>query len=353
MAPPTSGGAIWMTGVEMDPAQPADRDLAARVHAVLAHRDVGRPHHHRVADKLQFQPVSRVPAPTTLTNVVATLHGPTRSPRTGCTWSAATTTPAAPTSWTGRGRARRQRRRIGHLGRARARAGDGVAADRGDDRVRAVRRGGAGPVRLRPLRRGRQGRPAGTSRAYLNMDIIGSPLGGNGVQRPVQDPAVLGGRADERDPRGDRAPADDRRRERRGLAPARPLRQGDGRERRDRMRVKLDLATRPVPAQRRPGLVPAARLARRAVHRAERELRPPAPGRPRRERQAVRRPAPVRRLPLPRARDPRSGSSLAALARSPRPPATPRAHGPAVATTPSCAGREPRARRRGLRGRLA
>ena len=62
-------------------------------------------------------------------------------------------------------RARRQRRRLRHVRGARARAGAGAAADRGDDRVRHLRRRGAGPVRLQPLRRGRHSSRAGTSRA--------------------------------------------------------------------------------------------------------------------------------------------------------------------------------------------
>ena len=57
------------------------------------------------------------------------------------------------------------------------------------------------------------------------------------------------------------------------------------------MRRPGHLPARPLPARRRPHPVPRARLPGRTVHRAERELRPPAPGRARRERRAVRRPA--------------------------------------------------------------
>ncbi len=186
----------------------------------------------------------------------------------------------------------------------RARPRHGAASDRGDDRLRRVRRRGAGPVRLQPLRRARPG---------SGLEHPGRAEHGHHRQpgrrqrrpRPAHDPAVLRGRADERDAAADRPAAVDRRRERRHLAPARALRQGDRREQRHRHARQARLAARPLPARRRPDPVPAARLAGRALQRAVRELRPPAPGRARRERHAVRRPARVRRLPLPRARDPR------------------------------------------------
>ena len=62
-------------------------------------------------------------------------------------------------------------------------------------------------------------------------------------------------------------------------------------QRRDRHGRPGDLPAGPVPARQRPHLVPAAGLPGRPVHRAARELRPRAPGRPRGERRPVRRPA--------------------------------------------------------------
>ena len=68
----------------------------------------------------------------------------------------------------------------------------------------------------------------------------------------------------------------------------------------DRHERARDLPARPLPPRRRPHPVPGAWLPGRPVHRAERELRAPAPGRARRERRAVRRPAGVLRLRLHR-----------------------------------------------------
>ena len=61
-------------------------------------------------------------------------------------------------------------------------------------------------------------------------------------------------------------------------------------KRRDRHARPGGLAPRPVPARQRPHLVPAAGLPGRPVHRAAGELQPRAPGRTRGERRAVRRP---------------------------------------------------------------
>ena len=242
----------------------------------------------------------RIPVPTRITNVVATLQG--HRPVVGrprLRRHRALRLAPHRRARRHRRRARRQRRRVRHLGRARARARDGEAS-----RPRRRSCSSPWPARSRactaPTTSRRSRRTQGWNiQGDLNMDIIGSPLGGNGVQRPAHDPAVLRGRADERRrPRRSRALAVDRRRERqrrRASSPATSRRPGENRRHRHERQARL--AARPLPARRRPDLVPAARLAGRAVHRAERELRPPAPGRARRERQAVRRPAAVRRLP--------------------------------------------------------
>ena len=70
---------------------------------------------------------------------------------------------------------------------------------------------------------------------------------------------------------GQRA-ARDRRRERRPVAAARPVRPGRGGEPGDRHEDPRGLAPRPVPARQRPPLVPAAQLSGGAVHRAAGEL---------------------------------------------------------------------------------
>ena len=94
------------------------------------------------------------PRPTRITNVVATLKGtdPTSADRVyvvGAHYDSRVTdvldghgdAPGANDD------------ALGHLGRDRAGARDGDASDRGDDRVRRLRRRGAGPLRRQPLRR--------------------------------------------------------------------------------------------------------------------------------------------------------------------------------------------------------
>ena len=105
-------------------------------------------------------------------------------------------------------------------------------------------------------------------------------------------------------PRTDRDPPGRRRRERRPVPAARPLRRERGRQRLTGMNIRVDLAPRPLPARQRPRLVPAAGLPGRPVHRAAGELQPRAPGRPGRERRPVRRPDRVLRLRLHRPGDP-------------------------------------------------
>lgn len=113
----------------------------------------------------------------------------------------------------------------------------------------------------------------------LNMDIIGSPLGGNGANSPRTNRLFSEGVPTSE------TPEETARRQAIGgendgisrqLAPVCP---GDGREPRHAHARQAGLAARPVPARRRPDPVPGARMGRRAVHRAERELRSPAPGR--------------------------------------------------------------------------
>ena len=97
----------------------------------------------------------------------------------------------------------------------------------------------------------------------LNMDIIGNSVGGNGVRDPRTIRVFSEGVPTSETPAADRAPPVDRRRERRDLAPARALRQGDRRERRHRHARQARLAPRPLPARRRPDPVPRSRAGRR------------------------------------------------------------------------------------------
>ncbi|HEY2263732.1 MAG TPA: hypothetical protein VGI96_13995 [Streptosporangiaceae bacterium] len=78
-------------------------------------------------------------------------------------------------------------------------------------------------------------------------------------------------------PGADRDHAVGRRRERRGHAPAGPVRHRRGAVRPDRHEHPGDLAAGPVPARQRPPLVPAAGLAGGQAHRAAGELQPRAP----------------------------------------------------------------------------
>ena len=133
-------------------------------------------------------------------------------------------------------------------------------------------------------------------------DIVGSSLGQNGVRDPNTVRLFAEGPPSNETAGRGRDPARRRQRERLPAAAARPLRQGGGREQRDRHAGADHLPPRPLPARRRPHPVPRARLPRGALHRGQRGLPPPAPERPRGERRAVRRPARVRRLRLHRAR---------------------------------------------------
>ena len=147
------------------------------------------------------EPASRIPVPTRITNVVATLRGtdPASADRVyvvGAHYDSRVTdvlnaTSDAPGA---------NDDGSGHHRRARAGARDGPASDRGHDRLRRLRRRGAGPVRLQPLRRARAGR---------RLEHPGRPEHGHHRQpgrrqrrpRPAHDPAVLRGRPDERDAR--------------------------------------------------------------------------------------------------------------------------------------------------------
>ena len=155
----------------------------------------------------------------------------------------------------------------------------------------------------------------------LNMDIVGSPNGGNGVREPHAIRLFSEGVPTAETPRGDRAPPVDRRGERRCLTPARALHQGDRREPRHRDEGQAHLAPRPLPAQRRPRPVPAAPLAGGPVHEPNENFD--------HEHQDVRVEDGKQFGDLPEFVDYRYlarvtrvvGSSLAALARAPRPPA--------------------------------
>ena len=110
--------------------------------------------------------------------------------------------------------------------------------------------------------------------------------------RRRQDPRTIrlfveGVPTSERHPRRPR-PGSGRRGERLSVAAARPVRPGRSAERRHPHAGPDDLSTRSLPTRQRPHPVPAAGLPSRPLHRAQRGLRPPAPGQPGRERQAVR-----------------------------------------------------------------
>ena len=151
-----------------------------------------------------------------------------------------------------------------------------------------------------------QGRRRRTSQGMFTNDIVGSSTADDGTRDPrsvrlfaegvptsrgrrpgVRSGSPVGGEND---------------------SPARQLARFVDRGRRTTdapgMDIRVIYRLRPLPARRRPHLVPEQRLPGGAVHRAGRELRPPAPGRPRRERHPVRRPAGVLRLRLHRRRGP-------------------------------------------------
>ena len=193
-------------------------------------------------------------------------------------------------------RARRRRRRLGRGRGARAGARHGHAPVRRDDRLHGRGGRGAGPLRLDLLRRSRPRRRAWTSRACSpTTSSAARPATRAGATR---SPSGCSPRAC-RPPRRRSRPRCASRSAARTTGPSRQLARyikEVGENTATDMHVRLDLAPRPLPARRRPDPVPPAGLSGGALHRAQRELRPPAPGRPRGERQAVRRPAAVRRL---------------------------------------------------------
>ncbi|MEE3922293.1 M20/M25/M40 family metallo-hydrolase [Micromonospora sp. BRA006-A] len=241
------------------------------------------------------QPASRIPVPTTITNVVATLRGDVTPERvyviTGHYDSRATDVMDAVSDAPG--------------------ADDdasGVAVVMELARVLSTRRTEATIV-LAAVAAEEQGlygsaylaaqlKAAGADiQGMFSNDIVGSSTADDGTRDPRTVRLFAEGKADRRDPgRGERA-AVRRRRER---PPSRQVARfvtdvaensATGMDvrviyRRDRHRAA------------RPHLVPARGLAGRPVHRAERGLRPPAPGCAGRRRRAVRRPARVLRLRL-------------------------------------------------------
>ena len=170
-----------------------------------------------------------------------------------------------------------------------------------DPRARRGRRRGAGPLRLDPHGpddAGRRHRRAG----HVQQRHRRQPAG------PTTAPASRAsirlfaeGVPTSETPGAGQHPPLGRRRERLGVPAARPASSTSVADNDDTgMHVRVDLAPRPLPAGQRPHLVPGARLPGGPVHRAQRELRAPAPGRPRRKRRPVRRPARVLRLRLHR-----------------------------------------------------
>ena len=224
----------------------------------------------------------------------------------------------------------RQRRRLRRRGGARGRARDGEAR-------RSTPRSSSWPSRARSrgcsARRSSPSRPgsrAATSRAC-------SPTTSSAARSATTAGATRSACACS--PRASRpARPRSRPRSRRSIggendwpvAPARALHQGGRREQGDEDDRAAHLPARPLPARRRPDPVPRARLRGGALHRAERGLRPPAPGRAGGERRAVRRPARVRRLRLHRpSRARERGGAGGARARSGAAAERPRPHGSA------------------------
>ena len=235
-------------------------------------------------------------------------------------------------------RARRRRRRLRRRGLDGAGPGPGDARARGDDRVRRRRRRGAGPLRLRPTWPSSSRRPARTCRACSPTTSSAARTADDGTRDPKQPAAVRRRRADRRDRR--RRPPSAQSVGGENDSPARQL-----------ARFVTEVADNRATGMRRAGRSTGAtascaagdhisfleqRLPGRPLHRAERELRPPAPGRARRERRAVRRPAAVLRLRLHRAGGPGERRDAVVAGQRPRhPEERAGARPPSSPTTPS------------------
>ena len=181
-------------------------------------------------EKQSFAQTGRpLPAPTVITNVVATLRGTTSPERvyvvTGH-YDSRNTDVIDPTS-DAPGRRRRRVRGGGGAG-----AGPGVRppADRGDDHPRRGGRRGAGLFRLGvpgPAAQGRRHRRAGDVQQRHRRHRRRARRQRPG---PAHGAAVRRGRADLGDAAADRDPAGRRRRERRAVPPAGPVRRRTSRE---------------------------------------------------------------------------------------------------------------------------
>ena len=196
----------------------------------------------------------------------------------------------------------RRRRRV--RGRRRPGAGPHPVCGRpagGDDRLRRRGRRGAGALRLglhgEADEGSRRRRPGHDQQRHRRQQHCRR-------RHPLQAPgaALLGRRPDLGDGAAGGDPPGHRRRERRAVEAACPVHPRSVRQRRHGHGRPVDLPARPLPPFERPRLVHLAGLPGRAAHRGGRELRARAPGRPGRERRAVRRPDRVLRLRLHRGR---------------------------------------------------
>ena len=134
-------------------------------------------------------------------------------------------------------------------------------------------------------------------------DIVGSSTGGTGIRDPFSVRVVRGRRPDRRDNgRGEHAAVGGRRERLAGEADGTLRQVGSGQQPHEHG-DQDHLPARPLRARRRSHLLPRERLPLvGSLHRGERGLRPSASERPRRERRADRRPARVRRLQVHRPR---------------------------------------------------
>ena len=235
-------------------------------------------------------PGPRVPVPTAITNVIATLRGTSRSRDriyvvTGHYDSRVHRRPRLHQR-----RARGRRRRLRGRGRAGAGPRDGDPPVRGDDHLRRLRRRGAGHLRLGVL--GRAGKAAGANiQGMFSNDIIGAHARPTAARPTATVRLFARASPTTETPAAGRDPADDGRGERRAVAPARHASSRDVAEP-ARPAMNVWIIYRRDRFLRGSDHVPFLEQGYPAgpLHRAGRELPPRAPERPGRERRPVRRP---------------------------------------------------------------
>ncbi len=260
---------------------------------------VGRPHDRSAADLHPAGDAATIPVPTSITNVIATLQGTATPQRfyvvTGhldsrCTDVLDFTSDAPGADDDGSGVA--VMLELARIFATRQFPGTIVfAAVDGEEQGCSARR--SWPRRWRPQ--------AMTSRA-CSATTSSAPARPGTAPSPTRTRCGCSWRASRPPRRPDQISTMQvgRRRERRAVPPARPVRPGLRPVRADRHEHPDHLAPRPVPARQRPPLVPGPGLSGGAIHRAAGELRPRAPQRRGDQRRAVRRPGGVRRLRLRR-----------------------------------------------------